>query len=180
MRARALRLEFAPGARRVLWPGLFMLAGVLALVAVELAQLGDAMSERRRIQTTLADLESRQARIVAIRPPTTKPDPAFLAKVRTAQRVARDLTTPWADLLDSIESAPQQSVALLAVVPSSSKRSIRLTAEARDSAAMLGYLAALQNDSRLNAVVLVSHQLQSQTPGTPIRFQLQAEWGGAK
>jgi hypothetical protein len=43
---------------------------------------------------------------------------------------------------------------------------------------MLSYLGALQRDDRLNTVVLVSHQVQAQTPGTPVRFQVQAGWGG--
>ena len=37
--------------------------------------------------------------------------------------------------------------------------------------------AALQHDPRLSSVVLVSHQVQAQAPGTPIRFQVQAQWG---
>jgi Tfp pilus assembly protein PilN len=57
------------------------------------------------------------------------------------------------------------------------KRSVRLTAEARDDTEMLAYLAALQQDPQLSSVILASHQVQSQAPGTPVRFQIQASWG---
>jgi Tfp pilus assembly protein PilN len=154
-----------------------MLAGAVAVLAVQLAALGVALSERRHDLQALAELETRQSEAARPRPVSTKPDPAYLTKVKSAQRVARNLTAPWVDLLDAIESAPQQSVALLAVEPSTAKQSFRLTAEARDPEAMLAYLAALQKDRRLVSAFLVSHQVQVQTPGRPIRFQVQAGWG---
>jgi Tfp pilus assembly protein PilN len=70
-------------------------------------------------------------------------------------------------------------VALLAVEPSAARRSVRLSAEARDAQAMLAWLQALQRDARLAQVLLVSHQVQTQTPGTPVRFQIQASWAEA-
>ena len=45
---------------------------------------------------------------------------------------------------------------------------------------MLAYLAALQNDRRLVNVALVSHQVQVQAIGRPIRFHLQAGWEAAQ
>ena len=154
-----------------------MLVGAVVLLAVQLAALGGAVSERRRDLQALAELDARQSDAARPRPVSAKPDPAYLARVKSAQRVAKNLTAPWVDLLDAIESAPQQSVALLAVEPSTAKQTFRLTAEARDPAAMLAYLAALQKDRRLVSAFLVSHQVQLQTPGRPIRFQVQAGWG---
>jgi Tfp pilus assembly protein PilN len=153
-----------------------MLGCTIAVLVVQLMTLGFAWSERRRHLQVLAQLDARQSD--AARPrPGAKPDPAYLAKVKSTQQVSRNLTAPWVDLLDAIESAPQQSVALLAAEPTTAKQSFRLTAEARDLDAMLGYLAALQKDRRLVSVFLVSHQVQVQTPGRPIRFQVQAGWG---
>jgi hypothetical protein len=100
-------------------------------------------------------------------------------RLRAANQVARNLAAPWADLLGALESAPRESVALLAIEPSSAKKSFRLTAEAKDAKAMLGYLEALREDHRLDSVVLVSHQVQEKAPGRPTRFQLQAGWGAA-
>lgn len=177
MKAQPLRLEFSPGARPRSRLGWAMLGCAIAVLVVELTTLGFDLSERRRLVQALAQVDARQHDAARSRPGAAKPDPAYLARVKSTQRVSRNLTAPWVDLLDAIESAPQQSVALLAAEPSTAKRSFRLTAEARDLEAMLGYVAALQKDPRLVSVVLVSHQVQVQTPGRPIRFQLQAGWG---
>ena len=177
MRAPPLRLEFAPRARPRSRIGMAMLGSAVVLLVGQLAVLGFALSERRHEQRAMAELEGRQSHAARPRLPAAKPDPAYLARVKLAQHVAKSLTAPWADLLDAIESAPQQSVALLAIEPSTAKQSFRLTAEARDPKAMLDYLAALQKDRRLVSAFLVSHQVQLQTPGRPIRFQVQAGWG---
>lgn len=176
MKAPPLRLEFAPRARPRSRTGWTMLGCAIAVLVVQFVMLGSALSERRRLSQALARLEARQPG--AARPqPVSRQDPAYVAKVKSTQQVSRNLTAPWADLLAAMESAPKQSVALLVAEPSITKQSFRVTAEARDLDAMLGYVAALQKDPRLVSVVLVSHQVQAQTPGRPIRFQLQAGWG---
>jgi hypothetical protein len=154
-----------------------MLGCAIAILVVQLVTLGSALSERRRQLQALARLEARQSDAARPRPVAAKPDPAYLAKVKSTQQVSRNLSAPWVDVLGAIESAPRQSVALLAAEPTTAKQSFRLTAEARDLDAMRGYLAALQSDGRLASVFLVSHQVQVQTPGRPIRFQVQAGWG---
>ena len=138
---------------------------------------GTEVNARRHDQQALAELDSRRADDAKPRGPAPKPDPAYLARGRSTQQVAKRLSAPWADLLDAIESAPRQSVALLAIEPSTAKQMFRLTAEARDPSAMLGYLAALQKDPRLSSTILLSHQIQAQAPGQPIRFQVQSAWG---
>jgi Tfp pilus assembly protein PilN len=100
-----------------------------------------------------------------------------VARTRAVRQVAQKLVTPWSDLLDSLETPPRQGIALLSIEPSVGKHSVRLTAEARTLPDMLGYLAALQKDTRLSAVILVSHQMQPEVPGAPVRFQIQAGWG---
>jgi Tfp pilus assembly protein PilN len=172
-----LRLEFAPRARPRSRLGWAMLGCAVAVLLVELSMLGSALSERRRLVLSLAQLDGHQREAARPAGRAAKPDPAYLAKVKSTQQVSKHLNAPWVDLLDAIESAPQQSVALLAAEPSTAKQSFRLTAEARDLDAMLAYVAALQKDPRLVSVVLVSHQVQVQTPGRPIRFQVQAGWG---
>ena len=64
-------------------------------------------------------------------------------------------------------------MALLAIEPSIQRQQVRLTAEARQPEAMLDYVAALQSDTRLSQVVLLSHQVQALSPGQPVRFQMQ-------
>lgn len=179
MRTTHLSLEFAPGAKRsARVASAVLVTAVLALVVCAL-QLGQLLAESRRQADHLAALQARREALRPGAPRTAPPAPADAARARVVRQVASHLMTPWADLLESLETAPNQAVALLSVEPSVDKQSLRLTAESRDAQDMLAYLAALQRDPRMSAVVLVSHQVQLQAPGTPVRFQIQATWGAA-
>lgn len=177
LRPPALRLEFAPGARRPLGGGSVMLAISVLLLFAALLQLVLTWSDRGQQQRALEAIEANGR--PAPRPRTVAVDPTEAARSQQVRQVAYQLVTPWGDLLDTLETARTESVALLSVEPSVSKRTIRLTAEARDAKDMLVYLGTLQRDPRLSAAVLVSHQVQAQSPGAPVRFQIQAGWGGA-
>jgi hypothetical protein len=176
MRADRIDLEFAPTARRGQPLGLALLAAGALAALVGAFVWTEAWSSQVAQARTLAALESQMddAANRAARPaPGT---PGEMASSRAALGVARGLQTPWADLLTALESAPHEHVALLGIEPSIAKQTVRLVVEGRDPAAMLEYLAALQSDVRLSQVVLVSHQVQTQVIGQPIRFQVQAAW----
>ena len=97
--------------------------------------------------------------------------------VRAARVLARDLATPWADLLAALEQAQHADVALLVIEPSATDRSVRLTLEARHAKAMLNYLDTLESDPRLAGVMLLSHQAGQESTPSAVRFQLRATWG---
>jgi Tfp pilus assembly protein PilN len=177
VRGELLDLDFAPAARHVQPWGLALLGCGILAVLVGGFVWGEAWSAQAAQAGTLASLDGQQAEADArsARPATVSAGEQ--ARNRATLRVARGLQTPWFDLLSALESAPHDSVALLAIEPSIARQSVRLTAEARDPSAMLDYLAALQADSRLAQVMLVSHQVQAQAPGRPVRFQMQAAWG---
>lgn len=168
-----LQLDFAPGAgsaRRAaltwLLPALLLLA--LCLLALLRSLSGNAQQARQ--------LQAWDAAPAPRSPAAVRPDAAELARVQLVRRTARNMATPWPELLATLESKPA-NVALLAVQPTAASRSLSLTAEAATPADMLAWLRRLQADPRLNAVVLVSHQLQAQSPGTPLRFQIEGHWG---
>lgn len=176
MKVEAIRIDFAPGARSRAQGGrLLLAAGVLVLGATLVAAVRLGVERDRALasaRATEAELQHNSAPV-----PPAKPDARQAALVRTSAQVAASLDTPWSGLLGSLGATARKDVALLGVEPSAAKRSVRLTAEARDDAEMLAYLAALQHDPRLSSAVLTSHQLQSQAPGAPVRFQIQAQWG---
>lgn len=177
MKPASLRLDFAPRAARSGWGSralLFVGVACLAFGAFEATRLE---SERAVAENVVQTLDGRRTDDAARTPVKTRPDVRELALAREARRVAVDLTTPWESLLSSLGSVPALDVALLSIEPSAAKRAVRLTAEARDAHAMLAYLAALQHEPRLSSVMLVSHQIEQQAPGTPVRFQVQATWG---
>lgn len=101
---------------------------------------------------------------------------AQLQRFRNATLVINELRTPWDDLLKVLESAPMEQVALLSIEPIASRHQLRLAAEARDVTTMLDYLVYLQQQPALHQVILSSHQIQRQAPGSPVHFQIQAQW----
>ena len=172
-----LRLEFAPNARRTSLASLaLLLAGVL-LFALAALQLGRTLADNASQARNVAEMDGKRNTVAPAAAHPPRADPAELARVQFVRQTSRSLMTPWADLLEALETAPN-NVALLSVEPSAAKRSISLTAEAASPKDMLNYLRALQSDQRLSGVLLVSHQVQVQAPGAPLRFQIQGTWGG--
>jgi hypothetical protein len=179
MKPARLKLDFAPGALRISRVGIGLLvASTVALGGVSV-QLISVLSAHSKQADALAALDARRAKPSSTGQRSRPADPGEVTRTRVARQVAQNLQTPWGDLLESLETSPKQAVALLSVEPSVSKRMLRLTAEARTPQDMLDYLEALQHDPRLIGVVLVSHQVQSQAPGQPVRFSIQAGWGVA-
>lgn len=176
MRAQRLRMEFASQASNLPLPGL-LAAGLAALVLVWVAlQIADALAERARQQQILSHIATKNTASPLQPKAPEKPDPKDVARAMFVRQTVRNLNTPWTDLLAGLEKAPN-NVALLVLEPSAAKRSLSITAEAATPTQMLDYMAALQADGRFSNVALVSHQLQAQAPGTPLRFQLRASWG---
>ena len=59
------------------------------------------------------------------------------------------------------------------------RRSLRITAEAKDSDDMIAYVEQLQSRNWFGAVELVRHEINEQDPNRPIRFQIDAAWRAA-
>ncbi len=169
-----LHLEFAPRARRIPVTSAVLLLVCAVILGLCLLALSRSLSAHAAQSQLLAT--AGQQRGPATTPRPTKLDPQELARAQFVRKTTRNMATPWADLLAALEATPA-NVALLSVEPSASKRSVTLTAEAASATQMLAYLHTLQMDSRLHDMVLVSHQLQAQAPGAPLRFQLEGQWG---
>ncbi|WP_427911942.1 hypothetical protein ACPWT1_14940 [Ramlibacter sp. MMS24-I3-19] len=153
-------------------------AGLLALVAAS-AALVLALTHYNQA----ADAErSREAQLAAHAVRTPRAGAATPADLR--QRAAGPemaaiearINYPWQSLLSFLESQQQADVALLAVDPDRRTGLTKILAEAKDSTAMLTYLAALQKSTAFEEVVLSAHEVQARQPGTPVRFELLAHW----
>jgi hypothetical protein len=147
-------------------------AGIAAAIAAGVFVQG-VLEERDR---TAAEQSELQAALGALRMPRAgELTPAEARAAKGAVAVIRDLNVPWPELMAAFEGASGRSVALLAVEPTSTRDEVRFTGEAKSSSAMLDYLDALRG-ATLTEVTLISHQVQAQTPGVPIRFQARAIW----
>ncbi|MEP7294943.1 MAG: hypothetical protein ABI702_02060 [Burkholderiales bacterium] len=172
-----LHLDFAHGARRVSRAGQILLIASIGLLSYAALSVGELWTVQSKVTAEAREFDTHRGASSESKARTAKPDPRELAGTKAARQVADNLMTPWASLMSSLGSAATDSVGLLSVEPSVTKHSVRLTAEARDLHEMLVYVGTLQRDARLSSVVLVSHQVQAQAPGTPVRFQVQAAWG---
>ena len=159
-----------PAVRPMSWALLIAGALTVSVAAMQFQTAsGQHLRESRALQALEASLsETRTGR-------TAKAAPEEAKNARASAAVVRELQVPWGRFFGALEAVADQNVALLSVEPSAQRQEIRVVAEAKSADAMFDFLEALRAQS-LREVVLVSHQLQSQTPGTPIRFQARAVW----
>jgi Tfp pilus assembly protein PilN len=171
-----LDLDFSP-ARRNGPAGWLLLAAGLAAALVAAVQFQSAQAARMALAS---ELSSANGRLSSAKGETVRAGPPVDPRVsKAANQIARELQMPWAEMLAALEAVPTSDVALLGVEPSALRHVVRITAEAKNSGAMLDYLQALQGGRQFSDVWLSSHLAQTQTPGTPVRFIVQLKWSGS-
>ena len=167
MRPPRLELDHVAPRRRLRWAGLALLALSLAVAA----DLG------LRYRDTVVELESVQtAKKPAPPPPRPTSAKAAEAEDRIARAALRQLSLPWARLVRALEDAATPDVALLQLQPETQQQVVRVSAEARDSAAMFRYMRNLAAAKELSEVHLVSHEVAQDDPQRPVRFAAQASF----
>lgn len=176
MSLKPLNLEFAPHARRISRANQVLLAVCGLILSLSLWALVQSLTEHARQSQKVVALSSTPDKQLRTSTLPLRRDPLDQVKAQFVRNTVRSMNAPWAELLSALEATPN-NIALLSVEPSNAKRSFTVTAEAGSPEHMLGYLRQLQSDRRLHEVMLVSHQTQTQAPGTPVRFKLEGRWG---
>jgi len=101
---------------------------------------------------------------------------ALTKDIAQANRVLRDLSTPWDALFTAVEAAGGKDVTLLGLAPDAEKHTVKIVGEARNIVAALAYLEQLQRQPVLRDVHLQHHQVEQQDPDRPLRFTIVAAW----
>ncbi len=168
MKHSRLELDYVVPARRPRWLGLLLLTVALGISA-------DLALRFREARDTLSHIEAMQGPLNTDRP-SAKPVPAerLDEQVKAAETAVRQLTLPWATLIEVLESAAVADVAVLQVQPEAQQALLRLTAEARNRGAMLQYVRNLAATDALNNVHFLNHQVQLDDPQKPLQFSIQA------
>ncbi len=172
-RMRPLDLDFRrPLAGPAGW--LLLAAGVLLLALVLLARQQLAMAGAAA-RVDLAESERRLPGVAAL-PLSAAETRAQQAALAEMQRLSAQLSLPWERLFGTLEALANDDIALLSLTPDARKQQLRITAEARDLAAMLAYHRSLEDSDDLRDVALVNHEIVSEVPERPVRFNLTATW----
>jgi Tfp pilus assembly protein PilN len=180
-----VRIDFAPPSLgRALFRGPRPALALLCIALALTAPLASSVSEYRRL---LREQDAAQARLeaaaraqVAARAPAPVRAPVPAAQADAVNAAVLQLNLPWRALHDTVQSATPPAIALLALEPDAKRRSLRITAEARNSDDMIGYVEQLRRQDWFDAVALVRHEINEQDPNRPIRFQIDAGWRPAR
>lgn len=177
---KQLQIDFAPpGVQRTLYrtsTRAWVLAAVAALLCLAAAVLGYRLLMQQR-----ADQQQLNAALTRAKAPVVVAVAAEQPKISEIQAAAvnaavMQLNLPWRALHDAIGAATPNTIAMLALEPDARKRSMKITAEAKSSDAMIAYVEELKRQELFADVVLTRHEINEQDPNRPIRFQIEAEW----
>ena len=171
MTRKALQLDFVVPRRGGRSAG-YIVLGVSLILG------GALVFKYSETRQRLYELEAAEALLGGARPVRAIPRERLDAEMKSAQATVRQLSLPWAQLIDSLERAATQDVAVLNIQPDAQNRVLRVSAEARREGTMLEYLRRLEATGSFAEVHLVSHQVREDAPGRPIQFSLQASFKG--
>lgn len=99
-----------------------------------------------------------------------------MQEVKHANEVLRNLSLPWGNLFQAVESSTGQDVTLLGMEPDIEKHVVRIECEARNITAMLNYIRRLEQRQEFGSIYLQSHRIQDEDPEKPVQFSLFAAW----
>jgi hypothetical protein len=172
---RAVRLDFVPHTPPR-WPGYALLSiatlGAI-LVSAQYFQISRSLTDAETVATRL-ERRVLRARDAAGAAPATTPKDSSL--VQRAADVTRRLATPWERLFKALETFRHENVALLSAEPDPINGTVRISAEAKDTATMLAYVDDLRESGLLSNVALNTHQVMLDNPFKPVRFSLGGLW----
>ncbi|NHZ61772.1 PilN domain-containing protein [Massilia genomosp. 1] len=177
---KPVRIDFAPPSmRRTLHragPGAWAVAVLGLALCAGAAALGFRLVTQQRADSAelnAARLRSRAPLVVA---PVVQGPRMSEAQAAGVNAAILQLNLPWRALYDAIAAATPPAIGMLALEPDARKRSLKITAEAKSSDAMIEYVELLKREELFAGVTLIRHEINEQDPNKPIRFQLEAEW----
>jgi Tfp pilus assembly protein PilN len=163
-----LELDYIAPPHRSRWFG-------ISLLIVALVVAGDLVVRYLDTQREIAALDAAQGLLNTTRGARRAvPKERLDEEAKTVDAVVRQLTVPWAQMIEAVETASSGDVVLLQMQPEAQQRTVRLTAEAKSRESMVRYVRRLGQTRSLSGVHLVSHQVQMENPSRPIQFSVQA------
>ena len=172
MNPRRLQIDYVAPPRRPRLVGLLVLAVAIAAAGMLVERYRDVRGELERIEAGQGLLSTER------RPAPATSRERLDQEAKSAEAVLRQLALPWSAIIETVEGAATDDVAILQMQPDAQQRQLRLGAEARSEAAMLEYVSRLIAAKLLDQVHVVTHQVQLDDPRRPIQFTVQAAMKG--
>ncbi|OAJ71885.1 hypothetical protein A7976_10560 [Methylobacillus sp. MM3] len=164
-----LRLNFhkSQAGRRRLNGAWLVLAVILIVVPI--------MYHRQIVRDT-ARLEQDSA-VLAI----SSVSPVVLSAMKGdgSNKMLEQLNAPWETLLNGLEIATDDKVALLSMQPNLARGEALLLGEAARYADVLDYIERLKAQPGFMQAYLTNHTIAEDTPGKPVRFAITLQWEAA-
>ncbi len=154
----------------------WLLAAVGLALCVIAAVLGARMLARQKTDTALIEAARARANVTVVVPVVSTGPRISEQQAAAVNAAVMQLNLPWRALQDAIGAATPASIAMLALEPDARKRTMRITAEAKTSDAMIAYVEKLKEQELFAGVALTRHEINEQDPARPIRFQIEAQW----
>jgi len=174
MSPNRIELDYVAAPRRPWWIG-------ASVLIVALAVAGGIVWRHRDARNQLAALDAAQGLLnVDRRPQRAVPKERLDEEAKIIDAAVRQLTLPWAQMIQAVEAASTGEVTVLQLQPETQQRSLRLTAEAKNRDAMLSYVRRLGETRVLSGVHLVNHHVQVEDPSRPIQFGVQATFRSSR
>ena len=174
-RMRALHLDFQASRPPLSAWSFVVLALGLAAAAAVAAQFICVREELSSAQLQAENLKRKTLGAKALQRQPVE-SAAQQQLLRSAERLARELNTPWDMLLLDLESASDAPVALLSFEPDAQRRQLRLAGEAKSLADALAYVARLEGSVLLTEPRLLSHQQRQSEGMDVVGFTVLAQW----
>ncbi len=173
---RALSLDYRKTNSFWHWVGIAILILVIGGV-LKLSTYYLVLSKETAHLKNLIDRIEHKLHSNHIAPPTSLAEMQKLkVEVNSANDVLLQMGLPWDALFQTMESADNDNIALLAIDPDSKKGKLKITGEAKNFDSLLEYIRILQKKNFFTGVYLQHHQIQELDPEKPIRFTLDASW----
>lgn len=175
---KKVRIDFAPpslGRALFQGPRVALVLLVMSLSTVP-SLVGTSMKYQDLLSEQVRGQARAQARVEAAVPRAPARPPVPEAQASAVNAAVRQMNLPWRALHDAVQSATPAGIALLALEPDAKTRTLRITAEAKNSDDMIGYIELLKQQDWFGSVDLVRHEIEEQDPNRPIRFQIDAGW----
>ena len=97
-------------------------------------------------------------------------------ELKQVNETIRDLSTPWDQLLSSLEQIDISDIALLSLEPSVKKQQVKFGGQAKNMQATLNYVKQLESLPILSQVYLQNHNIDQVDPFKPVSFTIVAQW----